>query len=377
MIFVLGALVALIAVSSLAIDVGLVWVARTQLQNAADSAALAGAANLIDTVGPTVTESLAKAASVELAAQNIALSNGSLALPTSDITIGEWDFATATFDSSVSPTDPNHINAVMVKARLDGVANGPVPAFFARVLGRSGFDVSANATAYIGYAGSSGPGEINLPIAIDCCKLRGANCESDYCTTVTTNPPNPCDLENLQNDGVTTVSCLQFAATGEQNACWTAFDGVNTSVNSNDMRDIVHDGSTVEIGGGEPIYVDNGSKASVIKELADRFYGNGKYSNQGSGIDRYEPKDGVADSWVAGLPVVECQDDANCAGGTPAMVVGFVCIEIREVRGAPDKLLRVRFLCPSDPLFDECDIGETTSGGYDFGVRADFPVLVQ
>ena len=44
MIVVLGALVSLIAVSSLAIDLGIVWAARTQLQNAADAAALAGAA---------------------------------------------------------------------------------------------------------------------------------------------------------------------------------------------------------------------------------------------------------------------------------------------------------------------------------------------
>jgi hypothetical protein len=43
----------------------------------------------------------------------------------------------------------------------------------------------------------------------------------------------------------------------------------------------------------------------------------------------------------------------------------------------PDKEIRGRFLCPTDPLFEEeCDI-PTGSGGDDFGIRADIPVLVQ
>jgi hypothetical protein len=43
----------------------------------------------------------------------------------------------------------------------------------------------------------------------------------------------------------------------------------------------------------------------------------------------------------------------------------------------PDKLIRGRFICETDPLFDECDLGLTKSGGLNFGIRADIPVLVQ
>ena len=67
MVTVLVALVALIAAASLAIDVGLVWAARTQLQAATDAAALAGAANLIDKTGPAVTLSEAIAATQDQA----------------------------------------------------------------------------------------------------------------------------------------------------------------------------------------------------------------------------------------------------------------------------------------------------------------------
>ena len=92
--------------------------------------------------------------------------------------------------------------------------------------------------------------------------------------------------------------------------------------------------------------------------------------------DRYPPYDGP-DSWVVGFPVVECQSDDNCAGGSSAAVVGFVCFEIREIEAPPLELIRGRFLCESDPLFEECDIGRTTTGGFNFGLRADTPVLVQ
>jgi Flp pilus assembly protein TadG len=231
MIITLGALVSLIAISSLAIDIGMVWAARNQLQNAADSAALAAGANLIDPDIPAVTASLATAAAVDVASQNGAIETTSIVLPVSDITLGDWDLQTRTFDSGVNLGDPDQVSAVQVDTRLDGVANGPVPSFFARILGRDGFDVRASATSYLGYAGTVGPGEIELPVAIDCCKLKGANCSQDYCATITSNPPNPCALASPQADGITTVSCLEFHATQDQNACWTSFSGTDPSVN--------------------------------------------------------------------------------------------------------------------------------------------------
>src|SRR5262249_54061087 len=131
MVTVLVALVALIAAAALAIDVGLVMVARTQLQNATDAAALAGGANLIDVSGPTVTASAARTA-----AQGEAGLNKSIAEPVPDgisvnsgeIVLGHWDLATRTFNSSVDTTDPNQVNAIDVTTHQDGVANSPVPA---------------------------------------------------------------------------------------------------------------------------------------------------------------------------------------------------------------------------------------------------------
>jgi Flp pilus assembly protein TadG len=377
MIFVLGALVGLFAVSSLAIDVGLIWAARTQLQNASDAAALAGAARLVDASGQVVTLSAAIDASVSLAASNRGASNLSLELARADVVPGNWSQTDEVFDSGVSLSNPELVNAVRVTTRMDDVSNGPVPAIFSRVLGKTGFDVGASAVAYVGYAGGVGPGEVELPIAVDCCKLKGANCESDYCETVATNPPNACNLDTPQADGITSVSCLQFHSTEEQNACWTEFDADSASVSASDLRNVVRDGNATQITGHDPVYLDNGDKANVIREIKNRFYGDGVHSGSPSGTDRYAPYDGVSDSWLTVLPVIECQSETHCSGGEPGLIVGFVCLEIREVEDSPLKLIRGRFLCESDALFPACDIGRTTTGGLDFGLRADIPVLVR
>jgi hypothetical protein len=59
------------------------------------------------------------------------------------------------------------------------------------------------------------------------------------------------------------------------------------------------------------------------------------------------------------------------------MMVGFVCFEIREVIASTDHIVKGRFLCPTDPLFEECPIGPTGPGGGDFGIRSELPVLVR
>ncbi len=91
--------------------------------------------------------------------------------------------------------------------------------------------------------------------------------------------------------------------------------------------------------------------------------------------------DGIRDSWVVGLPVVECQDADHCAKGLPADVKGFVCLEIREIAVTPDKVIRVNFLCPDlhPDEYAQCKegLGLSTGGGDPFGIRADIPVLVR
>ena len=376
MVTVLFALIALLGAGALAVDAGLLWAARTQLQNAADAAALAAAANMIDPATPAVTLEAAEEAGIDQAAQNSAVAASSVQIAPDDLTFGHWDLATGVLDPGVDLTDPEQVTGVEVVARLDGVENSRVPALLSRVFGREGFDVTTRATAYLGYAGRVGPGEVDLPIVIDCCKLRGSSCNQDYCETIAASPPNPCALAAPQvGDGL--VSCLEFQNTAQQNACWTVFDGDHSSVNSSDLRSLVSTGSSTELSTDESWYLDNGDKTPVIADIRDRFQGTGAFAGHPDGVDRYAPFNGTKDSWVVGFPVVECQTSTHCAAGTSADVVGFVCFEIREVKVTPQKIIRGRFLCPSDPLFAQCDLGPSRTGGDDYGMRAQIPVLVR
>jgi Flp pilus assembly protein TadG len=372
MLTVVVSLMALLAGASLAVDVGLLLASRTQLQNAVDASALAGAANLIDSSDNTnvlVTAAAAAAAALDQASQNETASNSSVTVLNEDVVPGDWDLDTRTFDSAVDITDPDQVTALKVTARLDGSANTAVPALLSRVLGRSSFSVKSEAIAYVGWAGNDT--EVELPIAIDCCKLKGTSCESDYCDTITTDPPNSCPLTTPQDEGATDVSCLQFSTTEQQTACWTVFDGASSSVNASTASNIVENGTTFEVNVGEKIYIDNGSKVSVLMDLADRF------SQQGE--DYYAPihDPPQVDSWIVKLPVVECQTDDGCAGGVPAKLVGFVCFEIREVTATPDQIIRGEFLCANDSRTAKCHERGSTSGGLDFGLRAEVPVLVR
>jgi Flp pilus assembly protein TadG len=378
MIVVLVALVALFAVSALAVDVGMIWVARTQVQNAADAGALAAGRNLIDKDPVAVTLSESQAAAIGQAALNRAGPTTSVNVATADVVFGNYDLDSRTFDTSVDLTDPDVVTGVQVTARLDGVNNDKVPALLSRVLGRDSFTVTATATAYLGYRGSVGPGEVELPIAIDCCKLKGSDCRQDFCETIAT-PPNSCSLVEPQTEGGNTVSCLEFASTPEQNACWTEFSAHSPGVNTASLLDVVDSGNSYEVDSSSKIYVDNGTKVPVIGEILDRFKGTGGYVGNASGTDRYAPvhTPPEPDSWVVALPVIECQSGDHCAGGTPAQMVGVVCFELREITVTPDKIIRGRFLCPGDPLWSECDGGLGRSGGLDFGIRADIPVLVR
>ena len=300
MLTVVVALMALLAAASLAVDVGLLLASRTQLQNAVDASAMAGAANLIDasdTANALVTTAADAAAALDQASQNETASTNSVNVLNQDVVPGGWDLDTRTFNSGVDLSDPEQVTALQVTAHLDGTANTAVPAFLSRVLGRSTFSVSSEAIAYIGWVANDS--EVDFPIAIDCCKLKGSACESDYCDTITATPPNPCSLDTPQDEGANTVSCIQLSKTSEQNACWTLFEQDASSVNTSDMRKIVENGTDFEVRVGEHYYMDTGDKASVFAEIADRFYGNAPYAEP-SGEDHYAPINDPpqADSWT-------------------------------------------------------------------------------
>lgn len=267
--------------------------------------------------------------------------------------------ASQTFTALPGNTDPDVMRAVRVATRRDDSLNGPIDTILGRVLGVDSIPVVSDAVAEWGFAGSGAPGIVDLPIAIDCCAVAGPACNQSYCETVSNTVPNPCQLSSGE-----TTSCLEFFSTPEQNACWTAFDGVSSAVSVPKMTDIIADGNPEEIG-DDPIYLDNGTKTPVVQDIKDKFDAEGSDTNG----------DGIVDSWVVSLPVVECQNPGDqCASGNTQHIVGFLCMDIREIIVTPDKLIKGDFICSTDPRCDKSGFGP---GGPLIGsISADYPVIV-
>jgi hypothetical protein len=359
LVFVTISLVALVGFTAWATETGRMWQTKNQLQAAADSAALAGVENLLSADFLTVDEAGARTEAITYGTQHQALGTN-LAIAAADVQVGSWDMASQTFTALPGNTDPGVMRAVRVITRRDGSLNGPVDTLLGRALGVDSVPVNTDAVAEWGFAGSGAPGIVDLPIVIDCCAVAGSNCTSNYCDTVGDTVSNPC----LLADGVTTTSCLEFFSTPEQNACWTVFDGDTPSVSVPGMTTIVADGNPEAVG-YESIYLDNGTKTPVIQDIKDKF------DAEGADLDG----DGTNDSWVVTLPVVECQNPGDqCASGDTQKIVGFLCMDIREVVVTPDKIIKGDFICSTDSRCAQAGFGPggTLAGSF----SADYPVIV-
>ena len=144
-------LVVLVAFVSLAVDMGYMFVAKGQLQNAADAGALAGVAKLSDTVTARQSAKLfaeqnkAAGESVKVALNETNSADG-------DIVVGYWDKVTRTMSATV-PTG-KVANAVKVVARRTtetgtGISaeNKQVDLFFGQVLNWGQMSAKAEAIA--------------------------------------------------------------------------------------------------------------------------------------------------------------------------------------------------------------------------------------
>lgn len=140
----------------LALDAGYVHITGHQLQNAADAAALAGAAKVglyrvgVATPQDAVNDAVATAAANQAAQASVLLDPGA------DVTLGSYDRGAAVFTPGGSP-----LNACRVTARRTaGSPGGALPLLFAPIFGFNTSDVSRQAIAMTG--GTLGAGMIAL-----------------------------------------------------------------------------------------------------------------------------------------------------------------------------------------------------------------------
>jgi Flp pilus assembly protein TadG len=228
-------LFAMVAFVGLAIDIGYMYVAKGQLQNAADAAALAGASLLIEKSQST-NQPAARNAAWKFACENKVLPGGSNVFlisaaencssppgdlnntnnnPDGDIVLGHWDSATGFLPQVGTPLPSGaSINAVKVVARRTSenadsnvkIGNNPISLFFASVVGWSEMSASAQAIAI-----RNKPPTLNIPL-----------CASN-CGTLNTSL-------NIVSPNVTRGTRFFLKpAHGTPLIGWTTFDDANTS----------------------------------------------------------------------------------------------------------------------------------------------------
>jgi Flp pilus assembly protein TadG len=330
-------LTVLLAMGAAAIDIGHAVVAKNELQNVSDAAALAGTRSLgIIYEGMTPAEQQAYVLSssdrtvVTDAVQTTANANSaagvSIAINDADIQIGIWNQANRTLTPTV-----NQPKSVRVIARRDSSANGAISTFLANVIGMSSISVSAVATADMTAVGQTAPGQLDVPFGISTYYFTQFGCGDA--------------IQFYPNNG-TPQAC----------SAWHTFD--QSPANANRLRTIIdglRTGSYQSPGTapGDTLNFINGQVNSAFPNL----------------IQLYNAKKDANGNWDVFVPVY--RSDACTPPNGPLPIVGYAEARITNVQGNPNALISATVLCN---IFE----GNTVGGGPPFGpVLSTVPGLVE
>jgi hypothetical protein len=344
----------LIPIAALAIDLAFLYVARNELQNAADAGAMAGTRNLYINNGQTINAN-ANQIAYDAAKQNSSMGksvdinwvspqNSTPGTPKEnwhDIERGHWSFGRGNINKGFTPNNSttainiweydneglddnlNFINAVRVVARREAT---PVTAFFSRLFGYTDFTISAESIAYLGFSGSVEPEGFDYPIAI---------CKQSLFDEL--GGPINCNIGRMLEDNTT-----------GDTAVWTNFTqpcATSATPSIRSTMDPCGKGNSSSLTYGQGIGVTNGVVDTVFSSLLsssgnkgcpDPTTNNHSFEN----CWKLENNDNISlcpsDSedcgkptkpWPMRLPVVDCSLGApNCRPLVGAVVVNVLWI---------------------------------------------------
>jgi Flp pilus assembly protein TadG len=330
-------LVVLLAVAAAAIDIGHALVAKNELQNTADAAALAGTRALgiiYEGMTPAAQQTYmltsGDQATIVAAVQTTAAANSAAGVPitvnTADIAIGTWSPTTRIHTPTV-----NQPKAVRVWARRDSSANGAISTFLASVVGLTSVSVSAVATADMTAVGQTAPGQLDVPFGISTYYFTQFGCGDA--------------IQFYPNDG-TPQAC----------SAWQTFN--ESPANANTLRTII-DG--LRTGTYQSPATQPGSTLNFINGQVNSAFPNL--------IQLYNAKKDANGNWDVFVPVY--QSDACTPPNGPLPIVGYAEARITNVQGNPNALISATVLCN---IFE----GNTTGGGPPYGpVLSTIPGLVE
>jgi Flp pilus assembly protein TadG len=348
------ALITLLGFAALAIDVGYMMVTRNELQNVADSAALAATRKLAvlyqDPAYIALTtakkESYADEHRSEIVsyAKEVAITGAAfkvagqcLTLGDADFTLGHWDPAAGTFtQTSKSP------NAVRASAQRNSAKNGAVGTFLAGVVGVGSYNAGAMATAAL--TGLPKVPEGGLPIPVGISKAWFGDPDV-YCGNpiklYPTNVPGGCAGWHVYDQTPSSANMLK-----------ATIDGLN----SGDYA------SPESISGKTQFDFNGGNIANALSNMGTLF-NTMRVKNDG-----VFDQDTNSATWTSTVPVYD-SPDCSAPNGTMT-IVGFATIAITKVTSPPDpQEVTATIVC--DKMID------APGGGLDVGTLGGIPQLVQ
>ncbi|BCF95162.1 TadG family pilus assembly protein [Paraburkholderia largidicola] len=307
-------LAALLGFAALAIDIGNLLVARNELQNAADAAALAGAPCLFQRTQCSNTTATApdwitatqKASS--FATATISNKVQGAAIKVAQVASGYWNVTGTPGTLEAVPFTPgaNDLPAIRVTmTKSTANANGSIPVYLASVLGVSSLSAAATATAAVSRPGYVGPGGL-FPVAI-------SKCLYDNYWNASTNSPKlatsaaPISGQTV-NQTPNTPYAFQISSSYQANGCeagqWTTLTSQQNDVPF--VRGLIAGQNTDSLGiGSQPgTYIQPGEKNTLFTSI-DNCSANGDHSCE------YET-----------VPVV------NSVGTGYQPVVAFACVRV-------------------------------------------------
>jgi Flp pilus assembly protein TadG len=282
-------MIVMVAFIAMAVDLGYLQNARTELQRSADSAAMAGAWELVADGAPGLSDDTAAArtAAAAFAGYNPVCSSApamdlnSANSHSGDIVVGyiaDISDPNATLDTS----DPTKFNAVQVRVRRTTASNGEVPMFFGRMLGLGSIGAEATAVSVLAsnHGGFRAPSDGDtigiLPFALD--KTTWENLVNNGVGTDNWSWDADCEELEAGSDGVKEVNLFPQGTGSPGNRGTVDIGGNNNSTadlarqitSGISEQDFVDLGKPLEFDDDGKLYLngDTGISAGVKDELA-------------------------------------------------------------------------------------------------------------
>lgn len=245
----------ILSIGAIAIDLGYLYVIRNELQNAADAAALAGAAGLYPaSPKPNWSNGVSQGTSaIKLnASSGATLKDGS-------VQAGYWNLTGSPAGLQAQTITPgaNDVPAVQVTiSRSSGKNGGPVGTWLASIFNGAAASVQTTAVAVIAAPGTANAGAL-FPVALNKClfDLYWNSSTGQPVNDPSTGQPFVIDINSSYPPGSATC------ASGE----WTGFGG---ATDASTEKSLVTSGNPTPVSIGSNINISNGVKASVYDAIS-------------------------------------------------------------------------------------------------------------